>query len=562
MDREQMQIAEGRKKAPLVFKNAVIADVFTGRLRQADVAVAGEYIVGVGSYSGEEEVDLTGKFLIPGLVDAHMHFESSLVSPRLFLERIVPCGTTTVIADPHEIVNVAGMRGLEYMTQESRGIAPRVHWMAPSCVPANALETNGADFGPSEMRRALRKDTLFGLGEVMDVPSVLACDPEMMEKLSMFQRIDGHAPGVTGKSLNAYRLAGIATDHECSTFEQALERVELGFYVQIRQGTAARNLDAIVSGIVREKLPTDRFLFCTDDKHLDDVRKNGHINFCVRRAIELGLRPVEAIRMATFNPAQAYGLKNQGAIAPGYLADLAVLSDLSLVEPEEVYIGGQRVWKKGEAYALPNHGCNPFLKRTVKLPELTREQLKLPVRPDFPVIGIIPGEIVTKKLLMDPPEQDGYFTPVNGLLKIAVVERHGRNGHVAVGIVSGIGLRGGAIGSTIAHDSHNLILVGDNDEDMLAAAKELQRCQGGYTLVSGGKPLMTLPLPIGGLFTNDRKVNVEEIAARMKEMAHDMGVEEGIDPFMTLSFLSLPVIPELRIIDAGIYDVTTGALVR
>ena len=385
---------------------------------------------------------------------------------------------------------------------------------------------------------------------------------EMMEKLSMFQRIDGHAPGVTGKSLNAYRLAGIATDHECSTFEQALERVELGFYVQIRQGTAARNLDAIVSGIVREKLPTDRFLFCTDDKHLDDVRKNGHINFCVRRAIELGLRPVEAIRMATFNPAQAYGLKNQGAIAPGYLADLAVLSDLSLVEPEEVYISGQRVWKKGEAYALPNHGCNPFLKRTVKLPELTKEQLKLPVRPDFPVIGIIPGEIVTKKLLMDPPEQDGYFTPVNGLLKIAVVERHGRNGHVAVGIVSGIGLRGGAIGSTIAHDSHNLILVGDNDEDMLAAAKELQRCQGGYTLVSGGKPLMTLPLSIGGLFTNDRKVNVEEIAARMKEMAHDMGVEEGIDPFMALSFLSLPVIPELRIIDAGIYDVTTGELVQ
>ena len=563
MERDEMKMALGRKKAQLVFKNAIIADVFTGRFRQADVAVCGERIVGVGSFAGETEVDLTGKYLIPGLVDAHMHFESSLVSPRLFLEKILPCGTVTVIADPHEIVNVAGSRGMEYMLKETRDVPAHVHWMLPSCVPANSLETNGADFGPQQMRRFLRDDQVFGLGEVMDVPAVLSEEPEMMEKLSLFhRRIDGHAPGVTGKPLGAYRLAGVSTDHECSTFEAALERIQLGFYVQVRQGTAARNLDAILTGALQAGIPLDRFVFCTDDKHLDDVRREGHINACVRRAIQLGVPPVTAIRMATLNPAQAYGLEHQGAIAPGYLADLVVLNSVEAMDPDQVYVGGKLVCRAGEPFTLPNRGCGLSLKRTVHLPELTAERLRLPVHPGFPVIGIVPGEIVTRKLILGPPEQDGYFTPVNDLLKIAVVERHGRNGHVAVGIVSGIGLRGGAIGSTIAHDSHNMILVGDNDEDMLAAARELQRCQGGYTLVAGGKPLLTQPLPVGGLFTNDRRQDVEKTVEQMKEMARGMGVRGDIDPFMTLSFLSLPVIPELRIIDAGIYDVTTGELVH
>ena len=560
MERARMEIALGRRKAPLVFKNAAIADVFTLRLRRADVAVDGDRIVGVGSYSGEREEDLSGKYLLPGFVDAHMHFESSLVSPRLFLEKILPWGTVTVIADPHEIVNVAGIRGMEYMMRETKGIPARVHWMLPSCVPANGMETNGADFGAAEMRRLARKEAPFGLGEVMDVGAVLSGDPQMAEKLGMFRRIDGHAPGLSGKALGAYRLAGVSTDHECSTFAEALERLEQGFIVQIRQGTAAKNLREIVSGIVREGIPTDRFVFCTDDKHLDDVRREGHISFCVKMAMELGIPPVEAIRMATLNPAQAYGLEGQGAIAPGYLADLLVLDSLDAMRPVQVYLGGKLVYREGGNLALPVHGCGQALKHTVKLPPLGPERLRLPVHPEYPVIGIVPGEITTRKLLRDPPEKDGFFVPGDGLLKIAVVERHGRNGRVAVGIVEGIGLRGGAIGSTIAHDSHNLILVGDSDEDMLAAARELQRCQGGYTLVSGGKPLMTQALPIGGLFTDDRKQDVEKNVARMKDLAREMGVRPDIDPFMTLSFLSLPVIPELRIIDAGVYDVSSGEL--
>lgn len=562
MERETMEIALGHRKAPLVFKNAAIADVFTGRLRRADVAVDGDRIVGVGSYAGEREEDLTGKYLLPGFVDAHMHFESSLVSPRLFLEKILPWGTITVIADPHEIVNVAGIKGMEYMMQETKGIPARIHWMLPSCVPANGLETNGADFGVAEMKRLARKGPLFGLGEVMNVEAVLSGDPEMTEKLGMFRRIDGHAPGLSGKALGAYRLAGIATDHECSTFAEALERLEQGFTVQIRQGTAAKNLKEIVSGILREKVPTDRFVFCTDDKHLDDVRREGHISFCVKMAMELGIPPVEAIRMATLNPAQAYGLEGQGAIAPGYLADLLVLDSLETMRPAQVYVGGKLVCREGENLTLPAHGCGRALKHTVKLPPLEPERLRLPVHPGYPVIGIVPGEVTTRKLLRDPPEKDGFFAPGDGLLKIAVIERHGRNGHVAVGIVEGIGLQGGAIGSTIAHDSHNLILVGDNDEDMLAAARELQRCQGGYTLVSGGRPLLTQALPVGGLFTDNWRQDVEKNVARMKEMAREMGVRPDIDPFMTLSFLSLPVIPELRIIDAGVYDVALGELLR
>ncbi len=562
MNEKRIKMALGQEKAPLVFKNATIVDVFTRRLRPADVAVDGDCIVGVGRYSGQTEIDLSGKYLMPGLVDGHMHFESSLVSPRLFLEQILPWGTTTVIADPHEIVNVAGMQGMEYMYRETEDVPARVHWMLPSCVPANALEVNGADFGPSEMRRVAKRYPAFGLGEVMDAGAVLSCDPEMAEKLSLFGRIDGHAPGLSGKELAAYRLAGVLTDHECSTFAEAKERVELGFYVQIRQGTAAKNLRDIVSGIVREGLPTDRFFFCTDDKHLDDVWKEGHISYCVRLAMELGIPPAEAVRMATLNPALAYGLENQGAIAPGYLADLIVLDNLGEMAPEQVYVGGERVWQKGETLELPHHACHRALKKTVKLPELGTEQLQLPVHPDFPVIGIVPGEIVTRKLLLDPREKDGLFVPGDGLLKIAVIERHGRGGRIAVGIVEGIGLQGGAIGSTIAHDSHNMILVGDNDEDMLAAARELERCQGGYTLVSGGKVLMTQALSIGGLFTDRRQEDVVGNVARMKEKARQMGVRPDIDPFMTLSFLSLPVIPELRIIDAGIYDAVEKKLAR
>ena len=558
MDRKQKQrlipYALQQKLPELVLKNAGVVDVFSKRVRKADVAIQDGVIVGVGDCRGREERDLGGAFVAPGFIDSHVHIESSMVSPPLFAEKILAHGTTAVVADPHEIVNVAGGAGMEYMLSQTENAGVRFYFMLPSCVPISSIEHNGAAFGADRMKKFRGHPRVLGLGEVMDCPGVLRGDGGLLEKIELMEGgvIDGHAPAVRGRELQAYRLAGVQTDHECTDYAQALERIEDGFIVQVREGSAARNLDAILSGALKDGLDCDRFVFCTDDLHLDDVVHKGHIDHILRRAAALGMDPVQAVRCATLNAAQLYGLSGLGAVAPGYRADLVVLDNLRDFGVLQVFLDG-KAWDGTVARpaALPD----ARLTESVHVPPLSADRLACRCGKKFPVIQVIPGEILTKRVDMPLPGEGGVFVPGDDLLKVAVVQRHDSSGRLAVGAVKGFGLKNGAVASTVAHDSHNLIAIGDNDRDILCAVGELRRCQGGYTVCSGGRVLETLPLPVAGLFTDDASLDV---AGRQKEISglcHRMGVPENIDPFQNLSFLSLTVIPEIRITDSGIFDV-------
>ncbi len=552
-----------QKKPELVLKNAEIVDVFTKRVKQADVAIQEGYIVGVGSFPGEKEVDLSGKYLVPGFLDAHVHIESSMVSPGLFSREVLPHGTTTVIADPHEIVNVAGVEGFRYMLQAARGALITIYYVLPSCVPLNEMDHNGATFGAKDMEEFLSAPEVIGLGEVMNYEAVLKGDTGLLEKIALLAPhvIDGHAPSVTGERFQAYRLAGVCTDHECSTWEQAEERLETGMTVQVREGSAARNLEAIVKGAVASGVGLGRCVFCTDDLHLEDVRRQGHIDHNIRKAVGLGADPIEAIAAATIQAAELYGLQEIGAIAPGYRADLVVLDDLKTVKICGGYKNGV-AWEELLKRENPPTPAENAVKQSVHIPEISREQLGIPAEKEFPVIAVIPGEIVTRKEILDLPGKNGWFLPEGDLLKLVAVQRHDGSGRTGVGVLKGFGLHGGAIASTVAHDAHNLIAAGDNDEDILLAIQELSRCQGGYTMVSGGKVLATLPLRIAGLFTDDMGIDVPETLQKIMQLCRKMGIPEGIDPFQNLSFLSLPVIPELRLTDAGLFDVTQNRFIR
>ncbi len=547
----------GEKKPELVLKNARVIDVFTKTVRSGDIAVQEGRIVGVGSYDGETETDLRGNYVAPGFIDAHVHLESSMASPALFARKVLPCGTTTVIADPHEIVNVVGLEGLEYMLEASKNAAVNIYFVLPSCVPLDRHDHNGAAFTARQMAFVKDNPRILGLGEVMNYEAVAAGDGDLLEKIELLEPkvIDGHAPSVTGKKLQAYKLAGVQTDHECSTWEQALERLRDGFVVQVREGSAARNLEAIVGGALKAGMDFSRFVFCTDDLHLDDVVKKGHINHNIKKAISLGADPIEAVAAATINAARLYRLDDIGAVAPGYRADLAVLESLDPFTVCGVYQGGVPAEELlgGNAPQIP---AGEHVTHSVHVPGIPAGKLFLPAYQEFPVISVIPGEIVTKKEILPLPGINGEFVPAGDLLKIAVVQRHDGSGRTGVGAIKGFGLKNGAIASTVAHDAHNLIVVGDNDRDMLCAIDELRNCQGGYTVVSGGRVLETLPLRIAGLFTDDGEMPIAEKLNRMAAICHKMGVPEGVDPFQNLSFVSLPVIPELRITDAGLFDVS------
>lgn len=552
-----LEVSLGRRKADLVLKNARIADVFTETIREGDIAVRDGMVAGVGSYRGEREEDLNGAVVAPGFIDAHMHLESSMVAPSILAETLLPRGTTAVVADPHEIANVCGPLGVEYLMRDSADSPLDVFFSLPSCVPLGENDHNGGTFSAQDVERFAADPRVAGLGEVMDCRSALNGNPELLRKIELMRgkTVDGHAPGLTGRELQAYRLLGIETDHECSTYEEALERLRAGFIVQVREGSAARNLTAILSGALRDGLPLDRFVFCTDDVHLDDAEKNGHIDRNIRMAVGLGMEPVRAIRMATLNAARAYGMKDRGAVAPGYRADLVVLDDLGSISVREVYKNGVPLSE------LPRRGertpAEEVLTHSVRIPELSPDCLRMPAC-EFPVIGIVPGQLITRKLIRRLPEKDGLFAPAGDLLKAAVVQRHDGSGRIGLGAVAGFGLKHGAAASTVAHDAHNLIVIGDSDADMLAAVGELKACGGGYTLVSGGKVLKTVRLNIAGLFTDDRSADVGRDLRELSALAHGMGVPEDVDVFQNLSFLSLPVIPELRITDDGVFDVGEG----
>lgn len=562
---KRIEIAAGRKKADLVIKNAGIVNVFTNEIIFGDIAVHDSLIVGIGEYSGKEEIDAGGKYVCPGLIDCHVHIESGMVTPVEFARVVLQHGTTTIIADPHEIANVCGIEGIHFMMNEAQFVPMNIYYMMPSCVPATPFENNGATLTARVMEPFAGSPHILGLGEVMNYPGVLVGDTEILNKIELYDNavVDGHCSGLSEHELCAYKAVGVLTNHECTNIDEVISHLRLGMYVQIREGSAARNLADIISGLIERSIPLNRCVFCTDDKHLQDISREGHINYNIKKAICLGIDPIEAIKMATINPAQCYNLKRLGAVAPGYSADLLILSDLDSFNIEKVLFRGAVVCEKGKKPNISRIIDDPNVINTVRIPDLSPEHFAIKIDDiTANVITVIPNQLITKReILPVSKDSENNFIPDEVFSKVVVVERHKATGNIGLGIVKGFGIRNGAIASTVAHDSHNLIIVGDNDADMLLASRELKRVNGGYTVVSGGEVIGTLPLPIAGLMSDGDASFVEDKLMEMIDSAKSLGVSDGIDPFVTLSFLALPVIPELRVTDRGLFDVNSFSFI-
>jgi adenine deaminase len=550
-------------KNTLVIKNANVVNVFTDEIVRADVAVYEDVIIGVGSYSGENEIDAGGAYLAPGFIDAHVHIESSMVIPSSFMKVIMPHGTTTVIADPHEIANVAGAAGIRAMYKLTDELPLRVLFMLPSCVPATPFEHSGAKLVAEDMEQFMHKSRILGLGEVMDANSVINCSQEMLDKLRLFDKrpIDGHAPMLEGMGLNAYRVAGAFSDHECSTYEEVKQKLATGMNILLRIGSAANNMDGVLRRIAKEKLPTRNMMFCTDDKHIEDIRREGHINANARMAVAAGIDPIDAIKMASYNAARAYGIRGVGAIAPGYKADMVLLEDLKDFKVKQVISRFGRPYTGEEQ--IPSPILPPQVFNSVRLPEISKYDLALRCHVSAPVIKMIPHQLVTELVYRDVErDENGCFIPSEGMVKLAVIERHHATGSMAVGILEGLGIKHGAVASTVAHDSHNLVVAGDNDEDMLMAIESLRECGGGYSVVSRGVVLARLPLPIAGLMTAAPVNDVLEIQQALLDALYSLGAKRDSDPLIALSFMALPVIPAVKLTDEGLFDAVNFKFIK
>lgn len=550
-------------KNTLVIKNANVVNVFTDEIVRADVAVYEDVIIGVGSYSGENEIDAGGAYLAPGFIDAHVHIESSMVIPSSFMKVIMPHGTTTVIADPHEIANVAGAAGIRAMYKLTDELPLRVLFMLPSCVPATPFEHSGAKLVAEDMEQFMHKSRILGLGEVMDANSVINCSQEMLDKLRLFDKrpIDGHAPMLEGMGLNAYRVAGAFSDHECSTYEEVKAKLATGMNILLRIGSAANNMDSVLRRIAEEKLPTRNMMFCTDDKHIEDIRREGHINANARMAVAAGIDPIDAIKMASYNAARAYGIRGVGAIAPGYKADMVLLEDLKDFKVKQVISRFGRPYTGEEQ--IPSPILPPQVFNSVRLPEISKYDLALRCHVSAPVIKMIPHQLVTELVYRDVErDENGCFIPSEGMVKLAVIERHHATGSMAVGILEGLGIKHGAVASTVAHDSHNLVVAGDNDEDMLMAIESLRDCGGGYSVVSRGVVLARLPLPIAGLMTAAPVNDVLEIQQALLDALYSLGAKRDSDPLIALSFMALPVIPAVKLTDEGLFDAVNFKFIK
>lgn len=550
-------------KNTLVIKNANVVNVFTDEIVRADVAVYEDVIIGVGSYSGENEIDAGGAYLAPGFIDAHVHIESSMVIPSSFMKVIMPHGTTTVIADPHEIANVAGAAGIRAMYKLTDELPLRVLFMLPSCVPATPFEHSGAKLVAEDMEQFMHKSRILGLGEVMDANSVINCSQEMLDKLRLFDKrpIDGHAPMLEGMGLNAYRVAGAFSDHECSTYEEVKQKLATGMNILLRIGSAANNMDDVLRRIAKEKLPTRNMMFCTDDKHIEDIRREGHINANARMAVAAGIDPIEAIKMASYNAARAYGIRGVGAIAPGYKADMVLLEDLKDFKVKQVISRFGRPYTGEEQ--IPSPILPPQVFNSVRLPEISKYDLALRCHVSAPVIKMIPHQLVTELVYRDVErDENGCFIPSEGMVKLAVIERHHATGSMAVGILEGLGIKHGAVASTVAHDSHNLVVAGDNDEDILMAIESLRECGGGYSVVSRGVVLARLPLPIAGLMTAAPVNDVLEIQQALLDALYSLGAKRDSDPLIALSFMALPVIPAVKLTDEGLFDAVNFKFIK
>ena len=552
-----IDVAAGRKKADLVLKNATYVNVFSGTLETEDIAVTHGLIVGLGNYEGETEVDMTGKIVCPGFIDAHIHLESSLVCPTEFARAVIPHGTTTVITDPHEITNVMGTDGIDYMLSATENLPVDVRFTIPSCVPASPLDEAGADLDARDIDSFFEHPRVQGLAEMMNFPGVLAADPGPVSKIVTSQahhkKIDGHAPGLSGKELNAYISAGVYSDHECADIDDAMEKLRRGQFIMIREGTAARNLEALLP-LIKNQNTFDRCMFCTDDKHPSDLLEKGHMDYICRRAVAMGADPIRTVQVACLHAARYFLLNNRGAIAPGYLADFAIVEDLKDFHVVTVYKKGKLVYDNGNVAPIPAPPIPDYLAQravnTFQLPMLQPEDFAN-CRPRG-VIGVVPGQIIT--------EDRGYSDQVDiskDILKMAVIERHKNTGHVGIGYLNGYGLTAGAVATSVSHDSHNIICVGTNDQDMAIAANRIAQNHGGIVVVKDGQVLAELALEIAGIMSSQPLAQVNEQLENAKEAAYRLGVSKEIDPFMTLSFMSLPVIPQVRLTTRGVVDVIT-----
>ena len=553
-----IRVAQGLEPADLVLKNAEVFHVYTGEFILCDIAIADGYIAGTGSYFGIEEIDMQGRYITPGFIDAHVHIESSMLTPYQFAKAALPCGVTTIVTDPHEIANVCGAKGIQYMLDATEQLPLNVYFMLPSCVPATDFEDSGAVLLAEDLEPFMEHPRVLGLAEVMNAPGVLQQDENVMAKLDMAGkgRIDGHAPGLTSSQLMGYAAAGITTDHECITKEQALDRLRAGIKVMLREGTAAKNMRSLLPTVNPDTAPY--FMFCADDKIPAELLDSGYINYMVKTAIEEGVSVANALQIATINAARHYGIKDAGAILPGRRADLLVFDNLDEWKPRQVYKDGRLAVDNGRLLQEGRNCDSSSLEHTVNLATVTVESFRLPLKTEMAnVIGLVPYQIVTNKAALSVKRVDGCAVSdvENDILKLAVLERHHATGNIGLGLVKGFGLKRGALASTVGHDSHNLIVIGTNDEDMLAAVQELQRIGGGICIAEDGQIRGALPLPVGGLMTNEPALMVAKQQAEMIALAREMGVPEFYSPFLTLAFLSLPVIPSLKLTDRGLVDV-------
>ncbi len=552
-----IEVGRGARPADLLLQNARVVNVLSGDILSTSVALHAERVAGFGHYEALAYMDLEGRYLCPGFIDGHIHVESSMLTPPEFARAVAPHGTTSVVIDPHEIANVLGIEGINYMLRVSAGLPVTFYVMLPSCVPATRMETSGAELTSGDLALLLPRNRVIGIAEMMNYPGVVAGDREVLNKIRIAEgrRVDGHAPGLTGKDLCAYIDAGISSDHECVTAAEAREKLRLGMHIMVREGTTEKNLKEIITIINHQN--SRQFMFVTDDRHPDDLINEGHIDHLVRMAIDNGIEPMTAIQMATINATSYFGLRGVGAVAPGYQADLVVLDDLERVTVSRVIKEGRVVADGGRALAFESEAPARGIRGTVNIDNASLTDLR--VKADggrMKVIGIVPGQIVTEKLVVEPKVEGGLVVadPDRDILKLAVVERHTASGNIGIGFVKGMGLTRGAIASSVAHDSHNVIVAGAGDADMRAAVIEIARMNGGAVVVVDGRVIASLPLPVAGLMSDQP---VRDVAAAAREVigaAQELGCELD-DPLISLSFLALPVVPSLKLTDKGLVDV-------
>lgn len=561
---ELISVARGDAPADLLLKNARIVNTFVGITEEGNVAICGDRIAGVGSYlQAKETIDLKGSYLAPGLINGHTHIESSMLHPAQYAQAVVPRGTSALITDLHEIANVAGFEGIKFVMDWAQRLPLDMFFMAPSCVPATHMETSGAEMNDKDIRKALKWQNVIGLGEMMNFPGVISGDRQVLAKVAAAHDkvIDGHAPGVTNKRLNAYVAAGIYSDHETTSTEEGREKLRRGMHLMIREGSSEKNLEALLP-LVNDRT-YKRCFFVVDDRSCSDLLREGDIDAVVRKAIRMGLEPVRAIQLATINTAEYFRLHDRGGIAPGYLANLMTINDLPQLEIDMVFYQGHLVAREGNNLLPPPETSTRELTETVRMRPFKIEALRLSTKGEnFPVIEIIPGQIVTKKRVETVKTKDGAVMPDidDDILKLAVVERHKASGNIGLGLVKGFGLKRGALASSIAHDSHNIITVGTNDLDIFTAIKEVERLRGGLVVCSDGKVLASLPLPVAGLLSPEPAKVVADEFENVETAASGLGSVPPA-PFALLSFLALPVIPELRLTDLGIVDVLEFKLI-